>query len=548
MERQPATVIRSEELLNVEALTISVPGPHGYDIVRDVRLRVGSGEVLGLVGESGSGKTTLALALLGFARPGTEISGSVRIDGTEIIGAKAASVQRARGRLVSYVPQDPATALNPAMRIGSQLEEMLVLRRRDRRNLDRSRVEELLTKVRLPTSKEFLRRYPHQLSGGQLQRVSIAMAMLNRPRLIVFDEPTTGLDVTTQSRVLETIRELISTEDAAAVYVTHDLTVVGSIANRLGVMYSGLLVEEARTEAVLSRSAHPYSRRLVMATPSPSQRRELVGIPGAPLSPKDRGAGCPFADRCSFVEQQCLTTLPPFTAVETDHRSKCHRAEFVRSHAEGARPLRASIWQERSRAERAVEAAPVLAVSAMTAAYGEHAVLHDVSLSVSEGECLALVGESGSGKTTLARCVSGIHPDSVTGQLTFSAQSLAWTANRRPAAALREIQYIFQNPHASLNPRHTIGRIVAQPLKTFELVEHAAGRRARVRELLERVALPASYEHRYPSQLSGGERQRAAIARALAAQPRLLVCDEITSSLDVSIQASILELLGQLRQ
>ncbi|MGX7678534.1 ABC transporter ATP-binding protein [Jatrophihabitans sp. DSM 45814] len=552
MDRQTATLTRNDELLSIESLTVRVPGPTGYDIVRDVSLSLRPGDVLGLVGESGSGKTTLALALLGFARPGTEITGSVRIGGTDIIAASDTERRRARGRLVSYVPQDPATALNPAMRIGAQLDEMLAVSRRERRQLDRSRISELLTKVQLPTSEEFLRRYPHQLSGGQLQRVSIAMAVLNKPRLIVFDEPTTGLDVTTQSRVLDTIRDLISSEDAAAIYVTHDLTVVGSIANRVGVMYSGMLVEEARTEAVLSHSAHPYSRRLVLATPSSRQRRELVGIPGTPLSPKHRADGCPFAPRCTYVEQQCLDSIPALVSTGVDHRSRCRRAEFVQGHAEGARPSSAlsgrSIWQERRREDRLNEIAPLMSVSGVTASYGTHTVLHDVSLSIGEGECLALVGESGSGKTTLARCVSGIHNDTIDGTLEFRGKPLDWRAKHRRPAELREIQYIFQNPHASLNPRHTIGRIVAQPLKTFDLGGPSGDRRSRVRQLLERVALPPDYEHRYPSQLSGGERQRVAIARALAAQPRLLVCDEITSSLDVSIQASILELLGQLRQ
>ena len=530
-------------LLEVDSVTVRVDVTNPYEILSNVSLSLSAGDVLGLVGESGSGKTTLSLALLGYARPGTELSGSVRIDGTEIVATTEVARRRARGHLVSYVPQDPLTAMNPALRIGVQLEEMLAPSRGQRRRDNRFRILELLDKVHLPSDDQFLKRYPHQLSGGQLQRVSIAMAMVNRPRLIVFDEPTTGLDVTTQSRVLDTISELIGSENAAAVYVTHDLTVVGSIANRVAVMYAGRLVEETTTATLLTRAAHPYARRLVLATPSASRRRELIGIPGTPMSPTDRATGCAFAARCEFRESVCTEQLPELVPVGPGHHARCHRTEVVQAKADLVSVSdRSSFWEERP-----VEDSALLTLSGVNAFYGQHQILYDIAMSVREGTCLALVGESGSGKTTLARCLSGLHPETATGDMTFAQQGVPWPARKRQPSTLREIQYIFQNPLASLNPRHTIGRIVASPLMTFGLGGQGRSRRLRVRELLEQVALPADYEHRYPTQLSGGERQRVAIARALAAEPRLLVCDEITSSLDVSIQASILQLLGQLR-
>jgi peptide/nickel transport system ATP-binding protein len=381
---------------------------------------------------------------------------------------------------------------------------------------------------------------------GLAARVRDPLGELARLRrdLIVFDEPTTGLDVTTQSRVLDTIRELIRDEKAAALYVTHDLTVVSSIANRIAVMYSGMLVEHASSSTVLTRPAHPYARRLILATPDVAQRRELVGIPGVPLSPRDRSQGCAFAARCEYTQDACRDQAPPSRAVEDEHVVRCHRAEFVQRQAvlapTAARP---SAWQERIADEEAM-----LSVSGVSAFYGSTRVLHDVDLKVRKGTCLALVGESGSGKTTLARSLSGLHAGTVTGELSFDGQPMPWPARQRRPQVLKDVQYIFQNPLASLNPRHTLGRIIAAPLVTFALAESARQRRLRVGELLERVALPAHYEHRYPSQLSGGERQRVAIARALAAQPRLLICDEITSALDVSIQASILQLLGRLRE
>jgi peptide/nickel transport system ATP-binding protein len=534
------------EVLRVEDLTVRVPGERGYDIVSGLDLSLHRGEVFGLVGESGSGKTTLALALLGYARPGTEVTGSVRIDGTDLVSADDTTRRRARRTLVSYVPQDPSTALNPAMRIGAQLAETAGRGRRRTSPGVRARIDELLGKVRLPATDEFLRRYPHQLSGGQLQRVSIAMALVNRPKVIVFDEPTTGLDVTTQSHVLETIREVIASEQTAAVYVTHDLTVIGEIADRVGVMYSGLLVEHAATAAVLHQPAHPYSRRLVLATPSATERRELVGIAGAPMAPKDRGVGCPFAPRCEHAETACVDEPPTMVAVGAQHSARCRRAHDVQVRAADRHAAGAPVWHERAR--QLAEPDGLLVARGVTAWYGRSEVLHDVTVAVRAGECAALVGESGSGKTTLARCISGLHPDAVNGELRFADATVPWTARGRDVSVRREVQYIFQNPHASLNPRHTIGRSIAAPLITFNLAGSASARRARVRELLGRVALPPDYENRYPSQLSGGERQRVAIARALAAEPRLLICDEITSSLDVSIQASILQLLGRLRR
>jgi peptide/nickel transport system ATP-binding protein len=345
---------------------------------------------------------------------------------------------------------------------------------------------------------------------------------------------------------LETIRELIKSEGTAAVYVTHDLAVVSEIATRVAVMYDGLIVEEAPTRAVLSQAAHPYTKRLVLSTPSVTRRRELVGIPGKPLNPKERPTGCPFAARCTYVEPRCMDDLPALEVVDVDHRSRCLRSRFVRSDTTLSGLRSGSSWDGTAETGEA-KAQPLLTLAGVYASYGQDPVLHEVDLSISEGECLALVGESGSGKTTLARCVIGIHPDTVEGYIGFGGSSLPWPAKSRAAAARREIQYIFQNPQGSLNPRHTIGEIVAEPLLTFDIADSAGERRARVRDLLSRVALPADYQYRYPNQLSGGERQRVAIARALAAQPRLLVCDEITSSLDVSIQASILELLGQLR-
>ncbi len=528
------------DVLRVTDLRVVVPGSHA--IVDGVTFSLRPGEVMGLVGESGSGKTTVALALLGYARRGMQLRGSVQIDGVDLIAAPEAVRQRMRGTVISYVPQDPATSLNPALRIGAQLRDRL--RGQDRDDTDRAaRIAEILERVHLPGSREFLRRYPHQLSGGQMQRVCIALAVLCRPRVIVLDEPTTGLDVMTQARVLELLGQLISAEGTATFYVTHDLAVVTGLAHRLGVMYSGLFLEESTTDTLLRQPLHPYTRRLIRSTPSLRERRSLIGIGGTALNPRDRKDSCPFSDRCEFAIAACAERLPTLRLVEFDHHVRCTRVEEFLTHpllsesAPSANP-----WIVRQPAETA----PLIEVRSLFASYGSNEVLHGVTLSVHEGQCLAIVGESGSGKTTLGRCISGLHTGHASGTLRLGGQQISLRPAERTKQTRRGIQYIFQSPYASLNPRHPVGRSIALPLQVFGM--RSERRRAAVRELLERVALNPDYESRFPAQLSGGERQRVAIARALAAEPSVLVCDEITSSLDVSIQAAILELLGKLRR
>jgi peptide/nickel transport system ATP-binding protein len=527
-------------VLRVTDLRVTVPGSHA--VVDGVTFSLRPGEVMGLVGESGSGKTTVALALLGYARRDMRLSGSVRLDGVDMVAASQAVRQRLRGRVISYVPQDPATSLNPALRIGTQLRERL--RGQDLGGVpDAARIGEVLETVHLPASREFLRRYPHQLSGGQMQRVCIALAVLCRPRVMVLDEPTTGLDVMTQARVLDLVGELISAEGTAAFYVTHDLAVVAGLAHRLGVMYSGLFLEEGSAGALLRRPLHPYTRRLIGSTPSLRERRPLAGIGGTALDPRDRTESCPFAARCEFTVAACTERLPDLRLVAADHHARCTRVEefLAPGGLPGSAP-RASPWSTRE----PDGGAPLVEVRSLSASYGNNEVLHGVALSLHEGECLAVVGESGSGKTTLGRCISGLHTGHASGTLRFGGQEISLHPAGRSREARRGIQYIFQSPYASLNPRHRVGRSIALPLEVFGISPQR--RRAAVRELLQRVALNPDYESRFPAQLSGGERQRVAIARALAAEPSVLVCDEITSSLDVSIQAAILELLGKLRR
>jgi peptide/nickel transport system ATP-binding protein len=525
-------------VVEVKNLRVDIAGS-SVDIVDEIAFEINEGEVLGLVGESGSGKTTVGLALLGHCRRGAVIrSGRISIGGEQILQLDPDARQAMRGRLVAYIPQDPSTALNPVLKVGLQLEEMLTVHAPQLDSARRSlRMKEMLEEVRLPADPTFLRRYPHQLSGGQQQRIALAMAFSCRPRAIVLDEPTTGLDVTTQAHILRTIRGLCRNHGVAGLYVTHDLAVIGELAHRALVMYAGRIVESASTHALFRRPRHPYTRRLVAAVPDITGRHALVGIPGYAPMPSQRPQGCTFASRCDLATDTCRIRFPPTSELEDRQMVRCWHPLSL---AEPCLPM-----------DREAQADPphgrnVLAVKRLTASYGATEVLHGIDIALQSRECLAVVGESGCGKTTLARCIAGLHP-SFTGAITLRGRALDHRARDRAADDRRLIQYVFQNPYSSLNPRRTIGQIVARPLLLF----HRLGFdevRYRTAALLDQVALSPTYMDRYPDQLSGGERQRVAIARALAAQPIVLVCDEVTSALDVSVQATIVELLRGLQQ
>ncbi len=513
----------------------------GTSVISDVSFELERGEILGVVGESGSGKTTVGLALLGHARPGLRIAGgSVLLGDRDILTLGEEQRQRLRGSVVSYVPQDPASSLNPALRVGLQLREVIEAHSRSRGSGHSERIAEMMREVALPDDRAFLKRYPHELSGGQQQRIGLAMAFANRPRLIVLDEPTTGLDVTTQAHVLSTVRELATLHHVAALYVSHDLAVVATLARRVAVMYAGRVVELGSADELFESAGHPYTRRLIGAIPRLTGGRSLLGIPGHAQSPGSRPPGCSFAPRCSLRIAQCELALPELRPIGPGHTVRCIRAELVISGQQSrvGDPIEMPAAGE--------EDLPALRLADVVATYGRNEVVHSVSLSLAAHECLALVGESGSGKTTIARAIAGLHRG-WTGTISLGGAELQTAARHRSRDARRRIQYIFQNPYGSLNPRQTVGQIVEQPLRVFGV---ASGREAdeRVAEMLERVSLTAAYARRYPDQLSGGERQRVAIARALVCDPTVLVCDEVTSALDVSVQAAIVELLGNLQR
>ncbi|WP_256830324.1 ABC transporter ATP-binding protein [Pseudomonas sp. Pse1] len=521
------------QVLQVTDLRVELPGQ--VDVLSGVSFSVGGGEILGLVGESGSGKTTLATALLAHARSGARIvQGRVEVAGQPLLELQGEDLRHARGSLIGYVAQDPATALNPALRIGALLRETLAAHQVGSGSYHR--IEETLRDVGLPDDREFLRRFPHQLSGGQQQRVMLALAFVLRPRLIVLDEPTTALDVTTQAHILATLRRLCKSQGVAAVYVSHDLAVIKDLVDRVLVMYAGRIVESASREALFSHPAHPYTRGLLAAIPDVAQRRELLAIRGHAPAPGQRPQGCGFAPRCSRRRLDCSAAEPAL-----HERAPGQQVACLDPHRQ---PLQLIPVAQSRQVDEVVERPALLEVIGLNVAY-DRQVLFDVSLRVEPGQCLALVGESGSGKTSLARAVAGLG-ENAEGQLRYAGQPLSLAARQREVGLRHQIQYIFQNPYRALNPRQTVLQTLSGPLEHFFGIKGAEARQ-RVEAVLQRVSLPASVADAYPHGLSGGERQRVAIARALICEPRLLICDEITSALDVSVQASILALLRQLQ-
>ncbi|MCB1273866.1 MAG: ABC transporter ATP-binding protein [Leucobacter sp.] len=538
-----STVRETEPAVIVSGLRVDLDGRE-VNIVDEVSFEVAPGEILGLIGESGSGKTTVGTAMLGYTRPGTEISaGSVMIDGVDLLQLDERRLRSERGALVSYVPQDPGSALNPVLRIGTQLEEVLAARGVEPRSERLARIRKILEEVRLPNDDAFLKRYPHELSGGQQQRVVIAAGFVTSPKVVVLDEPTTGLDVTTQAHVLTMVRELCSSHRTAGVYVSHDLAVVAGLADRIAVMYYGRLVEIGRADEITTGAAHPYTRGLIGVIPDPDTRRELHSIPGRVTPIDERPTGCVFADRCALVQPACrAAAIPLYTVREGDdggHVARCRRIDAVHT-----LPLLGGELGPRE-AKPAEPERGFLSIRGLGAAYDKKQVLTGIDLEVPKGLVTAIVGESGSGKTTMAQCIGGLHTQA-TGEVFVGGAPLTFGSKHRTREELMAVQYIFQNATQSLNPRKTIGDSLSEPLRVLRRMSRAQAE-ARVVELLEDVALDPRYASRYPTQLSGGERQRATIARALAADPQVLVCDEITSALDVSVQASVLALLQHLR-
>ena len=472
-------------LLEVDDLKISARRDDDslLPIVKGVSFSVARGEVVALIGESGSGKTTIALSALGYTKPGLEFAGGeVRLEGENVITMASDQLRSLRGQRVAYLAQSAAATFNPALTIGEQVTESCVLHGILNQKQATERAETLYRALELPDPDRLGRRYPHQVSGGQLQRLMAAMALCGKPDLLVLDEPTTALDVTTQIEVLKAFKSVIKQEGSAAIYVTHDLSVVAQIADHIVVLYAGEIQEHGSAEQVVNQPGHDYTRRLMHAV------------------------------------------RPPPAAGQGDESLSEHRRE-----------------------------SPALQVKDITAGYGRKhngmpaiTVLRDVNVSIERGHTVGVIGESGCGKSTLARVMAGLLP-AAQGQVLLDGDELQPALQKRKRSELQKIQFVFQMADTALNPRQRIDHILGRPLG-FYLGLKGKEKRRRILELLEMVELPQDFAGRYPEELSGGQKQRVNLARALAAAPEVLLCDEVISALDSIVGANVIELLKRLRK
>ncbi|MCG4454417.1 ABC transporter ATP-binding protein [Pseudomonas sp. MMS21-TM103] len=465
------------EIVKVSGLRVVARNEEGIDvpIVHGADFSLNKGEVLALIGESGSGKSTIALSLMGYARSGCRIvGGSVRVGDVDVLKLSSAELAKLRGRTVAYIAQSAAAAFNPSKNIMEQVIESALIHGVLSRKQAQAKAVELFRELALPEPERIGARYPHQVSGGQLQRLMAAMALITDPALVILDEPTTALDVTTQIEVLRAFKKVVRERGTTAIYVSHDLAVVAQMADRIVVLRDGQIQENNPTEQILAAPQHPYTRSLLAAI-RPAARQGTAD-------------------------------------------------------------------QEAPSAEENV----LLDIHGLEICYGTKKVLQDVDLKIRRGAAVGVIGESGSGKTTLAQAIAGLAPTSA-GRILLDGQPLSRTLTGRSREQFRRVQFVFQNADTALNPRHSIEQILGRPLRFYHGMKGAQQRR-RVAELLELVQLPASLAQRRPGELSGGQKQRVNLARALAAEPDLILCDEVTSALDTVVGAAILELLRDLRR
>jgi peptide/nickel transport system ATP-binding protein len=545
--------------LRVEGLTVSYgDGATARTVLRDVDLVIEAGQAHGLVGESGSGKSTLALAVMRhLSGAGRVDAGRILLGGDDLLALDGAAMRRVWRSRIKLVPQDPLASLDPRMRVGEQIAESLGGGARARRE----RVRELLGRVGLADPERVGRSFPHQLSGGMQQRVMIALALAGEPELLIMDEPTTNLDVTTEATILDLVRDLIDSRATALLYVSHSLGVVAQLCDRVAVLYAGEVVEDAPVTDLFASPLHPYTRALLDSVPTVGRDRRsepLRGIGGSFPGPDERPGGCIFAPRCPVATDLTRECRPALEAAGGGRRVRCHRWREIAEGTLDARQPEAALVAVGDRAGDDAEL--VLEVEGLEKRFPlrrgpidvlrgrppaqVHAVA-GVDLGVRRSATLGLIGESGSGKSTLARCVVGLLGRSG-GSVRLVGDALEPSLARRDTSALRRLQMVFQNADEALNPQRRVGEILRRPLERLAGVPPAQVRE-RIAWLLRAVRLQPEHAERFPAELSGGERQRVAIARAFASGPDLLVFDESLSGLDVSVQASVLGMLEELQ-
>jgi peptide/nickel transport system ATP-binding protein len=532
--------------------------------VDGVSFEVNQGECVGIVGESGCGKSTTGFSIMRLL-PGNGhvVDGVISLNGRDLAGLSEKEMRKVRGDEVALIPQDPLTSLNPTTTIGRQISEAVLLHRDVSRKQARARALEVLTMVEMPRPAERLDQYPHELSGGLRQRVMIAMALACEPKLLIADEPTTALDVTIQAQILDLIDDLRVRLHMAVVLITHDMGVIAGRTDRVLVMYAGKIVEEAETSELFSRMRHPYAEALLASVPKLDQHagEPLLSIAGLPPDLSQKHTNCRFHPRCQYATEECRETEPPLVEAsgsQSNHRYACFHpvqhgpeavAVSVRSTDDGAPAARESALDSKPPllvVDHLVKEFPVLSGTVIRHAVGQVHAVSDISFQVRDGETFGLVGESGCGKTTVGRLVVGLERP-VSGSIRFREDELVNLRGRELRRYRRNLQLMFQDPYASLDPRMRVGTILREPLKV-QRMGNADEQRDRVAQLMQEVGLSPQAADRYPHEFSGGQRQRIGLARALALHPQLIVADEPVSALDVSIQAQILNLMKHLQE
>jgi len=552
-------------VLDINELSIAYETKKGdVKAVNNVSFKLDPSETLGIVGESGCGKSTIAFGVVGFlGRNGKITNGSIKFNGENLVNCDKEALRKLRGNQMAMVYQDPGQALNPSVKLGVQLSEAMVYHQNMSVKASWEQVIKVLEKVHMPDPASVMDRYPHQLSGGQLQRVVIAMALLNNPSLLIMDEPTTALDVTVEASVLDLIAELKREYNTAILFISHNLGVVAQVCDNLAVMYAGRIVEQGPLRDIFDYPGHPYTKGLLKCLPRIEQDKtsqSLFTIPGSVPEPAKRNLDqCIFAPRCGYADSQCTSRSPNYTELSPVHFVKCFHTEKVRVDDQmpevGESAAKVSF-------EKADEQSSKLNIKGLKTYYRKYSdsvlslfgieekqyvkALDGVTFTAPSNKTFSIVGESGCGKSTFLKTIMGME-DSMAGTAQFLGYDLTLPLRKRDMNLMKNLQMVFQNPDSTLNPSFPIGKQIARRLKRFKIVPNNKIK-GKVIELLKTVRLDEYYYDRLPRQLSGGEKQRVAIARALASQPSLILCDEPLSALDVSVQASMINLLKALQE
>jgi peptide/nickel transport system ATP-binding protein len=519
-------------------------------VLREVSFRVAPGESFGLVGESGCGKSTAAYAAMRFLpRNGRIMGGAIRFEGQDMVTMSAGEVRALRSNAISMVYQSPIAALNPSLRVGGQVAEVFTIAGFGKADA-LARAEQVLGTVQIADVGKVMNRYPHELSGGMAQRVVIAMALATNPRLLILDEPTTGLDATVEAEVLDLVRTLRKETGTSVLFISHNLGVIRSMCDRVGVLYAGQLVEEGDTSQILNDPRHPYTVGLLRCIPRAGLRKDVDRLDTIPGTLPPLGAvmaGCVYVDRCPIATDECHTQKPPLAELGNGHQSLCFHPDLAPDLPRTSDATNVVV----SERPQLVADGSLITLSGLSKTFGKDdstvRVLSDIALSLKAGETLGLVGESGSGKTTLAKVLLGLtHPDGGS-VVQLDGRALGATLGQRSSKDVGAVQIVFQNPDSALNRRHSVRRIVSRAVVKLSGTSKEQGL-ARADDLLTEMRVDSRLHAAKPAMLSGGLKQRVAIARAFAGQPRLVVCDEPTSALDVSVQAAILNLLVDLQR